>query len=36
MVVDDVVEIMRDPEDHSIELSRRDLGLVFIKGTSVL
>ena len=44
MLVDDVIEYIRgikltiklkDPENPSIELGKRELGLVFIKGTSV-
>jgi U6 snRNA-associated Sm-like protein LSm7 len=35
MILNEVVEIFRDPEDSSKELSRRKLGVVIIRGPSI-
>ena len=35
VVMDNVWEIFRDKEDHSKELSRRELGLIIVRGPNV-
>jgi U6 snRNA-associated Sm-like protein LSm7 len=35
LVMDNVWEISRDKEDHSKELSRRELGLIIVRGPNV-